>query len=184
MENVGKKRKANRRIWSNEETIVPILFGSYCFAYLIQVYSLPSRSTRYPYLLMLGILILFVFIVFQHVFARATKESLEQFGTTTGENIRQHISYKQKGAAAWKLVYKPTSVMIATFVYPHIMTLLGFTFTTFFFLFILLWIFGTRRILTILAISIGFPLGLFLIMTFYLKINLPAFGLIDLPLGF
>jgi hypothetical protein len=132
---------------------------------------------------MVSILVLLIFIFFKYVFIRVPKGSTDQFGETSREGGKQ-LSGTKKVIAIWKSVYKPACLMIATFTYPHTMTILGFTFTTSLFLFVLLWIFGTKRISAILAISVGFPLCLFFMMTFYLKITLPPFTLADLPLGF
>lgn len=163
--------------WSREEALVPILFGSYCIAYLVQVYGLPVQSTKYPHMLMFFIVILLVSIIFTYILIPATKE-----GPAASKETEKARALAQRPQLGWTTLYKPASVIIATFVYPQIMTVLGFTITTTIFLMVLLRIFGTRQISTILAISLGFAFLLFFSMTFYLKITLPPFALADLPL--
>jgi hypothetical protein len=171
-----------KKIWS--EAVVPAIFVCYCLAYLAQVYGYPYESVVYPYILMASALIFLVFIFLRYVLSPALEESPSPSKELASGPARIQETLIRKLMSTWKTVYKPASVMIATFLYSDVVKLLGFTITTVIFLFILLRICGTRRISALIVLSLTFSLFLFFLMTFYLKIDLPPFALADLPLGF
>lgn len=159
------------------EMVIPAVFAVYCLAFLVQVYNLPAESTKYPYIVMALVTVLLVVI-------------LVRFGVRRG----QRLPGRPAGAAgregplsgqSWlpRLAHRPISVLGATFVSPYLMAVLGFTITTWLFLAALFWIFGTRRPSILFLLSLGTALFLFVTMTFYLKLTLPAFALADLPFG-
>ncbi len=166
------------------EAVVPIIFALYCFAYLWQVYGFPYASVVYPCFLIFFIILFLIFIVSKQVLRHAANEGFDSSKETVGEELEEHKTHVQMLLTSWKKLYKPASVMIATFAYPYVVIILGFTITTSIFLLILFWIFGTRHIFSLLALSLGLSLFLFFALTFYLKLTLPPFALSELPLGF
>jgi hypothetical protein len=178
--------RAKRRL-STEEGIVPIVFGCYLVAYLLQVYGLPPESTRYPYLLILCITGLFVWVIFKKVYVPhlvAEKNTVDQ----PCNAIRRIGVRERKTPVRWMVdtiskYYKPIALMIMTFIMPSLMDYFGFTIATSLFLAILFWIYGNRRFSTIGVLSVGCALLFFVLLHLYLRIPLPPFAWAELPLG-
>ena len=176
MEHERASASLRKKSWSRDEAVVPVLFLSYCLAYILQTYHLPKESTKYPYILIVFVVTLFVWVIYKHVFLQAKVEGV-------GAESEKEDWHIENFFTDWKKLGKPASILVATFVNPYVMTVLGFTLTNALFLAVLFWIFGVRRISTILGLSLGFSLFIFFIMTYYLKIILPPFALVDLPFG-
>jgi hypothetical protein len=165
------------------EMVVPVIFAAYCLAYLLQVYDLPTQSTKYPYIIMALATALLVVVLLRFGLGGGRRLHEPGGGAARAGTDNPAAASLQRPSWVSPLAYRPISVLLATFVSPYLMVVLGFTITTWLFLAALFWVFGTRRPATVVFFSLVTALVLFVTMTFYLKLTLPAFALADLPFG-
>lgn len=148
--------------------VVPVIFGTYCLAYIVQVHGISWRSTLYPYLL-IGLMALLLAIDL----ARSRAAPQEGAGGNEDSDAQGH----------GRRLARPVAIVATTLAYVPLAGQLGFVVTTTLLLAFLLRVMGNRNWLAIMAASAGFSLAIFVAMSLYLKISLPSFRFTDLPFG-
>ncbi len=162
------------------EAVVPGVIVLYVITYLVQTYDLPFRTILFPYMVM-GLLVSFLLVFAVQQAIRNSKSAREEKAEARAPGVQLSLPSWAHAVSFCRTNYKALTVIILTFLFPHVIKSLGFFITATLYLAALFWVFDTMRRAYMLPATVVIVAFLTWLLLEVLSLALPRFAFVELP---
>lgn len=158
-------------IWS--KLTMPLFILFFIISYYVSSRDLAKVSVQYPHFLLAVLSIILVLIVGKEVvtFRRENRAEAEEETPVGTEGGKRFADLFREGCRKW---YKQIGYVLLFILYTAAIYYIGYYVSTLAFAAAMAWLLGIRKIPAVAAISLGITGAIYLMMTLWLKLSLPA----------